>query len=694
MGRRICTDIGGTFTDIVVVDEQRGIGIFKSFTTRKDLVQGVLNGLQLAAEAHGQDLAQFLGECDYFGHGSTVATNAVIEGKVAKSGLICTRGFRDILALREEAPRENPFTWDMDSPGPYIPRYLTVPVTERINAEGGIEIPLVEQEVLAAIAYLKQYGVQAVAVSLLWSIANPVHELRVAELIRQHWPEVKVSLSHVVNPVLGEYRRTISTAMDASLKPLVDGYIGGLGRRLREAGYRGELSLLSSSGGVLSTDEMLDRPIFSLDSGPAQAPIAGRFYAKVEAGVANVITCDMGGTSFDVSRVTDGVIVTTEETRFGPEKLSIPKAETRSIGAGGGSIAWVDSGGLLHLGPEGAGSEPGPACYRRGGTRPTVTDANLVLGYLDPDYFLGGSVKLDPQAAAAAIEEHVAKPLGLSVLAAAAGIWRTVSANMTEAIRDITVYAGFDPREYVCVSGGGAGAIHICEIVRDLDIRQVVIPRTAGALSAFGGTIADVVREFQSSHFTVTSSFDYVGVSRVLAQLAAEGRAFLDASGVPAERQVLEFGVIARYRFQDFGIPVALRGDGVRTPEELAALVADFHATHERLRGSREPGQTVECLRWRLLALGRTPELALRPVADRPGQSAEVALKGQRPAYFQELGGMVETPVYDAERLPAGAVVQGPAIIEEPTTTVLVLPDWRAQVSRFGNYVLEMGGKD
>ncbi len=381
-----------------------------------------------------------------------------------------------------------------------------------MTAEGGVYLPLDEGEVREAIRKLKSYRVQVIAVALMWSIANPSHEKRIGEIIEEEWPGIPYALSHEVNPSIREYRRTVCTAIDASLKPLIGYYVSHFEKSLREAGYKDKFYLLTSSGGMASPEEIVKKPLSVIDSGPAMGPVAGRYYAETELGMNSVITCDMGGTSFDVSRVTDGVITITRDVKIGDENLNIAKVDSKSIGAGGGSIAWVDTGGLLHVGPKGAGSEPGPACYRRGGTNPTVTDANVVLGYLDPEYFLGGTIKLDKALAEEAIAREVGQPLGLDALEAAFAIWNTVCVNMTEAIRDITVWAGIDPREYVVVSGGGASGMHILSIVAQIGGRKVVIPKTAAGLSAFGGLIANVVRELQWSHFTTTNSFDYEGV--------------------------------------------------------------------------------------------------------------------------------------------------------------------------------------
>jgi len=420
MGIHVCIDIGGTFTDVAVVnDKDKRFNIFKNSTTPDEYSQGVLAGLEDAAKFYGIGMAEFLRLCSSasggnVNYGTTIATNALIQQKTAKVGLICTEGHRDILTFREGG-KEDPFDWGLDFPDPYVPRYLTAGVPERIGSRGEVVKALDEDAVREAVQRFKSYGVEVIAVGFLWSMINPAHELRVGELIEEVWPGAKYNLSHLINPVVGEYRRTIATVINASLLPLVGPYLYGFYEKLKNLGYEGELSIISCFGGILSLEDMVKRPIYSVDSGPTGAPVAGLMFTQKEWQMNNVVTCDMGGTSFDVSRVTDGIISETPDARVGFDSLGIRKVNTQSIGAGGGSIARVDSGGLLHVGPESAGAMPGPACYARGGVQPTVTDANLILGYLNPKALLGGRMNLDRDLAAEVIRKSVADPLGIEL---------------------------------------------------------------------------------------------------------------------------------------------------------------------------------------------------------------------------------------------------------------------------------------
>jgi N-methylhydantoinase A len=691
MSYRLCIDIGGTFTDLVVADSKGNVNIFKSPTTPGDYTDAFIETVKMAAGHLGLPLKEFMGQCStieggYFGHGSTVSTNAIIEGKAAKTGLICTKGFRDILLAREGG-KENPYNWQMEYPEPYIPRYLTISVGERINAEGGIEEKLNEDDVRQAVKQLKEYNVRAVAVALLWSIANPAHELKIAEIIEKEWPGIPYSLSHQVNPCIREYRRFSSTAIDASLKPLVGSYVAQLEKRLEAIGYKGQLSLLTSSGGVVSAEEFVKKPIFSVDCGPALAPSAGRLIAQTDLGIDNIITTDMGGTSFDVACITGGEIAVSRETEVGGYMLGINKVDSKSIGAGGGSIAWVDTGGLLHIGPRSAGAVPGPACYSKGGTEPTITDANVVLGYLDPAYFLGGGMRLDRKLAAKAIEEKVAAPLKLSVEEAAYAMWGVVNASMSNVIQDITIWRGIDPREYTIVSGGGAGGMHIAAIAEELGVKKVLIPRVAGALSAFGGAFADITSEFSLSKFTESGSFDYEGIGAALDGLKKQAEEFFEHMGVPKKQRKLQIYAEARYPFQVWELSVPLRSNSISNQKQLDTLVSDFHKLHRKVFSVSADDQPVEFVYWRVKAIGKLQK------TDFPANrvvSGTAKSSGSRKAYFRELGGMVDTAIYKGVDLKPGNRIAAPAIIEEPTTTILVMPGCKASITKYGNYLIEI----
>lgn len=695
MGIKVCIDVGGTFTDASIADEKGDIRIFKSLSTPPDYVQGVVDVLKVATEYYRKSMDEFMKSCSTFiggslVHGTTITTNAMLEGNVAKVGLICTKGQRDTLTFREGG-KEDSYDWMMDYPEPYVPRYLTLPVTERISSEGGVDIPLSEDEVRQALRQLRQWNVEAVAVCLLWSVENPIHERRIAEIAKGEFPEVPCVLSSEVNPCIREYRRCVSTAIDASLRPLASTYITNFEKCLTEIGYQGELNMLTSAGGAMTAQELIERPIWSVDCGPALAPFAGKEYSEKEMGIDDVITVDMGGTSFDVSCMSRGKIAVSRESKMGDDLLGISKVDTRSIGAGGGSIAWIDVAGLIHVGPKSAGSNPGPACYMRGGTEPTVSDADVVMGYLDPDYFLGGRMKLDAKLAEEVIKAKVSGVLKISVEEAAFTIAATTNANMAGAIRDITIWQGIDPREYLLVGGGGAFGLHCVPIMRELEMQKALIPKTASALSATGGIFADLVAEYSRSCYTDTSVFDYEGVRETIDYLTEEAQKFLDRNRVPIERRELEFSVEARYPYQVWELPVSLTGISLTNEEGVAKLVERFHEEHERVFAIKEPGVYIECLFWKVRAIGKgvVGEVKLKEMEFRSKKPSSKALIGKRKAYFKELRGMVETPIYLGEELGYGNEFSGPAVIEEPTTTVVLPPGSRATVQKFGSYYIE-----
>ncbi len=693
MAIQICIDIGGTFTDAAIVDEQGNLKIYKVPTTPDDYNDGIITVLKLAADSSKKPLPEFMESCGSFVggslvHGTTISTNAMLEGRVAKVGFICTKGFRDTLLFRE-GYKENPFDFQVDYPEPFVPRYLTLPVTERTNSEGGIYTPLNEDEVRQAVKQFKEWNVEAIAVSLMWSVANPVHEQRIREIIKEEWPEISCSISSEVNPVIREYRRAISTCVDVALKPLVTGYVDSLRKRLEEIGYKGALGVLNSSGGVMSADEIITRPIYSIDSGPALTCVAGKVFVRTELNIENVLTVDMGGTSFDVSVIREGEIAVSREVKVGEELLGISKVDIKCVGAGGGSIAWVDSGGLIHVGPKSAGAVPGPACYGMGGEEPTVTDANVVLGYFDPGYFLGGRMKLDEGLAEKAVGK-IAKTLDLGLIDAAHAIHSTVNSNMYSAIYDVTVWQGIDPRGYLLVNGGGCGGAHIIPIADSLKVPRVLIPNVAGGLSAVGGAIADLVAEYSISHYTETTDFDHNGVKKTVDTLKQWATEFLDREGVSAERRAMELIVEARYPYQVWELPVSITDLDLTTDAGVAEMINRFHDVHLKIFGIKEPGAYLECLFWRVRALGKTlfdVKFAEQTLHD--GKPSSAALMGTRKAYFNKPKGMTETPIYLGNELRYNNKFLGPAIIEDETSTTVVPPDKKVSVTKYGSYLIE-----
>ncbi len=687
---RITCDIGGTFTDVVVSDGRGRLTVAKALTQPGHLFGGLHAALERAAEQLSEPLTALLGRASLFIFSTTQATNAILEGTTARTAFLCTEGFPDIL-VRREGGSLRPYDYTRQFPAPYVPRRLTFEIPERIDADGGVLKALDERGARMQLAQALALEVQAVSVCLLWSTANPAHELALGKLIEQELPGVPYSLSHQINPIVREYRRASGTSIDASLKPLMQRHLPEIASGLRDEGFAGELLAASSAGGVVPMSELISSPLWSVRSGPSLAPVAARAVSGAETGSGDVIVCDTGGTSFDVSLVRDSELVFTSETWLGEpfagHLTGLSSVDVRSIGAGGGSIAWVDPGGLLRVGPESARADPGPACYGRGGTRPTVTDAALVLGYVDPHRFLGGAMKLDTQAAETALGE-LAAALGIDSREAAHAVLSIANERMIAAIHELTVNEGVDPRDSTLVAGGGAAGLTILPIASELGCREVLIPRAAGVLSAFGGQHSDIVREVTLPHVSNSLDFDFDGVKRTLEELAERLAAFEAKlpEGIAGDTQ-RRYYVEARYAYQVWDLSIPLEGDGVQDNAALERLIESFHDAHERIFAVREPGQKIEMSQWkgRVVASTAKPPLGVK----REPAGAAAPAPQPRPAYFPELG-EVEIPVHLGEQLSAGSRIAGPALVIEPETTIVVYPGWDAHVTSLGNYKLEL----
>ncbi len=691
MTLRFAVDTGGTFTDLVVEGDGALLRFYKRATTPVDPVEGLLDVLGAAAHDHELTVRELLGQGDLLVFGTTRATNAVVTGTTARTALLCTQGHPDVLLFREGGGRTSLFDYTQEYPAPYVPRSLTFEVPERVLSDGSVSRALDEDAVRAIAAELVRRDVEAVAVCLLWSTVNPAHELRVGELLAELAPGLPVTLSHVLNPSLREYRRASSAAIDASLKPLMASFFRELEERLRAEGFAGRLLVMTSSGGVLDAAEVAEQPIHSIGSGPAAAPVAGRHYAFLDAGSDTALVTDAGGTTYDVSLVRRGRIPWTRETVVAHPTYGyltgFPSIDVRSVGAGGGSIAWVDEGGLLHVGPQSAGADPGPACYGRGGVEPTVTDACLVLGYVDPDYFLGGEMPLSLALSRTAIERDVAGPLGLDLHEAAATIFSVAVERMVTAIEGITLRQGIDPAEAVMIGGGGGAGLYSIAIARRLGVSRVVVPDVAAALSAAGAMLSDLQSGYATTSVMSTASFERGRAAAILDELRSRCEAFAARAGAGAREIETRYSVEARYPHQVWEIEVPLRGDRLASPEELEHFRRDFHAAHEELFAVRDDDAPVEIVTWHAHV-----RCALRdgpPGRARAGFSGRRG-GGRRTSHFPGLG-LVEVPVVAPDDLAPGTRVNGPLIVDSPVTTVVV--DQNAGVQRLpsGSLLLDPG---
>ncbi|MGE0119889.1 MAG: hydantoinase/oxoprolinase family protein [Dongiaceae bacterium] len=692
MSFKITIDVGGTFSDVVVSDFNRVLLIEKALTTRGRAYDGLADAFALAAQRLSVDPRQLLGETTVLIYGTTRATNSIVERKVAKTAFITTAGFGDTLIYREGG-KFKPHDYSLPYPAPYIARRDTYEVTERIDSEGGVVRPLDRRQLDGIVDEIARRQFEAVGVSLLWAFLNPVHEIAIGQRLAERCPGVAVTLSHLLLPSIREYRRASTVCIDASLKPIMQLYLRELQKDLADAGFVGDLLISTSGGGCAYLDEAVERPILLVKSGPAMAPLAALHYTREHVLGDNVIVCDTGGTTFDVGILRDRHAVLTRETwlggQFTGDLVNIPSIDVNSVGAGGGSIAWVDDGGLLRVGPHSAGAAPGPACYGRGGTEPTVTDAALVLGYIDPDYFLGGRIKLDVAAGRAAVE-RVAKGLDLSLELTADAIMRVANESMIKAIQQITINVGINPAEAVLVGGGGAAGLGIVDIGRELGCREILVPRLASAFSAAGMQAADLVFSTSRTHFATSGSFDIGAVRRLQSEMEQELRRRVRRYLSESEEQVtLTHFVEARYSMQIWELPVQIDLN-VADDELLASLVEAFHAEHERVFSIRDEGSQVEFLLWRIdlrYNVNKPSELHTGFAAKGARGRGRPAKSNRRQAYFPG-GGVQATPVFHGDDLITGDEIIGPAIVHEPTTTLVVPPRTVARVSPGGYYAL------
>ena len=676
---RIGVDVGGTFTDLAAVDRAGRVVIAKCASTPRDPSEGLMEGLGLLASELGLDVPGLLARTEAIVHGTTVATNALLEQKGARVGLLTTEGHRDVIEMREGL-KDDRYNLRMPPPVPLVPRARRLGVRERMRFDGTVAIPLGRRSLAASLAKLARERIDSVAVCYLHAYRNPKHEVETGRAVARRLPHAYVSLSSTVLPQIKEYERVWTTVVNAYVGPVLARYLERLATGLRARGYRGDVLIMQSHGGVAPVRESARLAAGAVLSGPAGGVAAGRYAARL-LGEGNLITFDMGGTSTDIALLERGEPQLTGEKRVGVARVALPALDIHTLGAGGGSVAWVDTGRILHVGPESAGADPGPACYGRGGTRATVTDANLVLGYLDARNFLGGRIALDRDAAQRAVAE-VARRLGTSALTAAEGVSRVVNTNMAEGIKIVSVRRGVDPRRFALVAFGGAAGLHVTEVARLLEIRRVVVPSVAAVLSAWGMLATDLRYELVRSHVSEVSRMTAAGLRRLFARLEREGRRRLGRfDGSIRVHRSLDM----RYGEQIFEIQVPLDGVEPASPALMGEVVERFHKRHEELYAYSAPGQEVVVVNARVAVVGELPTLP-----------AETAAASRRPTAAPArrrvwLGDWAEVPVYQMDALPAGHEVKGPAVFESATTTVLVRQGERVTVTPHGWLDIHIG---
>jgi N-methylhydantoinase A len=685
---RLGIDVGGTFTDFVLYDEAaRTLRVFKCLTTPDDPSHAVLHGITALLGAR-----QSLEQMDQLVHGTTLATNVLLERKGENIALLTTRGFRDVLEIRRQK-RYELYDHFIDTPVPLVPRWLIREITERLRYDGEVLTRLDEAEVVATVRDLAAQGIPSIAVCLLHAYANPVHERRIADMIAAVAPQMLVSLSSEVSPKFREYERTSTTVANAYVMPRVHAYLGTLMRELQERGFRRRIYIMQSNGGVATAEAMRRYPVRLIESGPAAGVIMAASLGR-QLGMPDVMSFDMGGTTAKVCLIEGGIPAVTGEFEVDRVQmksgsglpLSVPSIDLNEIGAGGGSIARTRMG-IIVVGPDSAGAAPGPICYGLGGEEPTVTDADLVLGYLNPDYFLGGSIRLDTVAAARGIEAHIALPLGLDVARAAWGMYQTVNANMARAARMISIERGKDPRRFAFVAFGGAGPVHGVRLARELGMARIILPAAAGVTSAIGLLAAGIAFDFERTAVTRLDEAAVDVANRLFGEMQEAGQGMVtDAAAEGSFR--LTRTMAMRYVGQGHELEVTAP-DGVWQTETLQVVRRNFEAVYAATYGYSEASESVEIVTWKVTAAAAPPPLNL-PVPTASGRDPAEAYKGSRQAYFPECGGFVDCPVYDRYRLAAGSVLPGPALVEERESTLLLLPGDVGQVDHLGNLVIEM----
>ena len=669
MGHRIGIDIGGTFTDLVLLREDGRFHVYKEDSTPDEPLLAITRGLAGLAEEAGTSGADLLRETEFCVHGQTMATNALIQRSGPVIGLLATQGHRDVMYLGRGGKPER-FNIHLKKPRDLVPRYLRLGIPERIGVDGSEVLPLDEDAVREAAKKLGAHGVKAVAIAYLWSILDASHEQRTAEIVREELPGIDVICSSDVLPEIREWERTSSTVLSAYIAPIIGDYLRAFEQEMKAGGLPHPPQIMQVNGGCASVPDLLARPVNAVASGPAAGPAAGAFYASNTKAPDRLIIVDMGGTSFDVCLLRDGEPVMSTEIQVADQPIGVNGVEVLSVGAGGGSIAWIDSGNSLRVGPRSAGSQPGPACYGRGGREPAVTDANLVVGRMAPGAFLGGRRSLDVGLAERAIEENITEPLGLSVREAAAGIITLVNSNMASAIRAVSIERGIDPREYVMVAGGGAGGLHAAELARTLSIGEVLIPRSAGGLCAFGMAVTPVRHDYvRLLHCNSNEDQAVANISKVFDELIADGQAHLEADGFNSDEISYTRYVEGRYPGQVHNLTVPLP-KGPINADLISRLELDFHDEHERRFTYCMRDQPIQCIHWRVAATGTRPA----PQGRLGTGAAGAKVSGHRMAYMASVNEEVQTQIFQGNDLAEGDRITGPAIVEFATTTVVVNP--------------------
>lgn len=685
-GFRIGIDVGGTFTDFAMLDGSGVLTLHKTPSTPADPSQGVFDGMGALAAQRSLSLADFLARIDIIVHGTTVCTNALLTRKGARVGLVTTAGFRDVLQMRRGV-RESRYDNTEKPADPLVPRELRVGIRERTGADGSVLVAPDPADIAAAAESFRRAKVEAIAVCLMHAYARNDHEVQVAQRLREACPDVFISVSSDLLARIGFYERTSATVINSYVGPILRDYLTRLGERLAKAGCAARLLIVQSNGGVATPEICVRRPATTVLSGPASGPVLGVDTLQ-KNGCADGVVVDMGGTSFDVALIQGGRALFTDEGTVDRLHLGLPMLQIHTVGAGGGSLGWIDAGGLLHMGPQSAGADPGPACYGRGGCEPTATDANLVLGYLDPEFFLGGRMRLDREKAAQAIAKRVAEPLGLDAVAAAAAMFRVINTNMAAAIREVSVERGIDPRRLPLVVGGGAGPVHAGYIASELGMPLIIVPRHSSVLCAAGALFTDFIHDFVRTHLSAVHSIDWQELGRKVDDLRAEAERTLVTEAIAAVDAEYRWALDLKYEGQHHHIGVPVTAADLQS-RSLQEILKRFHEIHDQLYGYSLPEKEsgVGMVNLRLTVTGRTPKHALPPAA-RANSGVQAARKGTRPVWLPDSETLVPVPVYDGEKLLHGHELAGPAVIETSTTSIIVPAGYSLACDPWNNFLI------
>jgi N-methylhydantoinase A len=692
MTYKIGIDVGGTFTDFLLTSDDGQSEVYKVLSTPDDPSIGLLNGLSEMAEAKGISLNNFITRVTTIVHGTTVTTNAVLTRRGAKTGLLTTKGVRDALEMRRGI-RERQYDNRYTNVEPLVPRYLRCPVEERLDYKGDAVLELKEADILQAVQLFKKEEVEALAICFMNSFANPGHEARAAEIVKEQFPGAYLTVSSAFLPSIRFYDRISTTVLNSYVGPILKSYLASLIKKLDDIGFKGVLLIMQSNGGVISPQFAMDNAAVTLLSGPAAGPVAGIEYTSIQ-GYHDCITIDMGGTSFDAALIKDKTPLVTTEGEIERLRLALPMLGIVTIGAGGGSIGWVDEGGLLRMGPQSAGSNPGPACYNLGGQLPTCTDADLILGYLDKDFFAGGKIPLNYEKAGKAIKEHIADKMKMDIVEAAAGMYQVINVNMASGVREVSVKRGEDPREFPLVVAGGAGPVHACMIALELEIPVMIVPKESSIFCAAGMLMSDLKHNFVRTYSTLLHHLDQNKFHSLFAEIKQEALELLKAEHIPESAVQLVYSLDMRYLKQYHELNVTVTEEEIQTGN-MDSIAAKFHPEHNQFYGySLEEEKTpIELINLRLLSIGKT----VKPKFMKENYDEEnpaKALKNKRKAWLPLKRRFEEVPVYDGAKLRYGNKIEGPAIIEQVNTTTFVTPEYNVLCDRYGSYTMYLKAKE